>query len=126
MTTTMVGAGAEALTATMIAEMAGAKGVKLASLALKDGKYQLAAFIDDFLPFLKQIGVRIKEVRGLATIDEVVNVARREPSPVIFAIKTTVRTAKGELKEILHSVIAMRPPGGGAVQFADYGGKLCD
>ena len=65
----------------------------------------------------------MKLVTQLKTIDDVVRLAEREGSPVIFAIKTTVKTIKGELKEIKHSVIAMRLPGG-SVKFADYGGKF--
>src|SRR5262249_46655436 len=78
---------------------------------------------DELVPFLRRAGMRVKEVKGLTGLDEVTALAQKETGPVIFAIRTTVRNAAGATEEILHSVIAMRTPGG-AVRFADYGGKF--
>jgi hypothetical protein len=104
--------------------MAGAVGKRLSSLTKgRTGDYELAAWIDELIPFLRQLGIRAKEVTGLTSIEQVIALAQRETGPVIFAIRTTVRNAAGVTEEILHSVIAMRTPGG-AVRFADYGGKF--
>ena len=106
-----------------VADMAAAAGKRLQSLSSAGpGKLKLGAWIDDLLPFLRASGARVREVKGLQTIDQVIGVARNESAPVVFAIKTTVITAAGETKNILHTVIASRSPMG-AVRFADYGGK---
>ena len=106
-----------------VADMAAGVGKRLSQLAIdRAGDYQLGAWIDELVPFLRSAGMRIKEVSGLSKIEEVVTLAQRETGPVIFAIKTTVRTAAGATKQILHTVIATRTPTG-AVRFADYGGE---
>ena len=74
------------------------------------------------MQFLRQSSLRVKEVTGLKGVEQAMELARQETGPVIFAIRTTVRTAAGKTDEILHSVIAFRTPTG-RVQFADYGGK---
>lgn len=106
-------------------EIAAARGVNLSTLAKIDGKYPIAAFIDRLVPYLRQAGLRIKEVKGLKNISDIVNLASKERSPVIFAIRTMVRKADGTLMEIKHSVIAMRDMSGN-VRFADYGGKFIE
>lgn len=107
----------------IIDDMAAAMGRQLSQLGRNpSGKYQLSAWIDELIPFLRQIGSKVKEVRGLSTVREVEMLASRESSPVIFAIKTTVKGAGGKVTEIYHSVIAMRSSSG--VRFADYGGKF--
>lgn len=103
-------------------DMAKAAGKNLPGLPVKEGRVQLAAWIDKLVPTLTQMGVRVKVVSGFTKVDEVVALAQRETGPVIFAFRTVVRTAGGGTREIRHSVIAMRTPGG-SVQFADYGGK---
>jgi Putative peptidoglycan binding domain len=106
-----------------VADMAEALGKPIKTLANAGaGKLKLGAWIDDLISFLRSAGARIREVKGLTTIEQVVAVARNETAPVVFAIKTTVTTAAGEAKTILHTVIATRSPTG-AVRFADYGGK---
>lgn len=107
-----------------VADMARGMGTNLSKLKLgAGGLYELSAWIDELVPFLRQAGVRVKEVGGLTQVEQVVALAQRETGPVIFAIRTTVRNGAGATEEILHSVIAMRTPTG-AVQFADYGGKF--
>ena len=106
-----------------VADMAAGVGKRLGPLAIDSvGNYELGAWIDELIPFVRNAGIRIKEVSGLSRIEQVVELAKRETGPVIFAIKTTVRTATGEAEEILHTVIATRTPTG-AVRFADYGGE---
>ncbi len=107
-----------------VADMAAAAGRDLSQLAkAASGDYQLAAWVDELVPYIRQLGIRVREVSGLAKVEQVVALAKNESAPVIFAIRTTVRNAAGATEEILHSVIAMRTPTG-AVRFADYGGKF--
>jgi hypothetical protein len=109
-----------------VADMAKAVGRQLSKLKeVSPGKLKLGAWIEELVPFLRNAGIRIKELKGLKSIDQIVDLARFETGPVIFAIRTTVRTAAGTTREILHSVIAMRMPTG-VVKFADYGGKYFD
>src|SRR5947207_3370968 len=62
-----------------IADMAGGLGRRVSQLAIDEkGLYKLGAWVDDLVPFLRKLGTRIKEVRGLTRIDEVLEVARRE------------------------------------------------
>ena len=99
---------------------AAAVGKRVGSLArTARGDYELGAWIDELVPLLRQMGIRVKEVRGLSRIEQVVELAERETGPVIFAIRTTVRNAAGRTEEILHSVIAFRRPFGG-VRFAHF------
>src|SRR5207237_9324670 len=79
--------------------------------------------MDDLVPFLRQIGTKLREVKGLTNIEQVDNLARQESGVVVFAIKTTVRNAKGEIEPIEHSVIAMRTALG-RIRYADYGGEF--
>jgi hypothetical protein len=111
-------------------DMAAAVGKNISQLRKNAlGDYELSAWIDGLVPALQRAGVRVREVRGLTRIDEVVKLAGRETGPVVFAIRTTVGSVTagsrvaGPTTEILHSVIAMRSPTG-AVRFADYGGKF--
>lgn len=109
-----------------VADMAGAVGKRLSQLAkTASGDYELGAWIDELVPFLKQNGMRVKEVTGLTRIEEVTALAQKETGPVIFAIRTTVRNAAGATEELLHTVIATRTPAG-ALRFADYGGKFAN
>jgi hypothetical protein len=107
-----------------VADMAAGVGKRLTELTkAASGDYQLAAWIDELVPTLRQLGVRVREVSGFTQVQQVIGLAQKESGPVIFAIRTTVRNAAGATEEILHSVIAMRTPAG-AVRFADYGGKF--
>jgi hypothetical protein len=109
-----------------VADMTGAVGKRLSSLKKTAlGEYELAAWVDELVPFLRQSGLRVKEVAGFTRVEQVIELARQETGPVIFAIRTTVRNAAGATEEILHSVVAFRTPAG-AVRFADYGGKFVD
>jgi hypothetical protein len=108
-----------------VADMAKAVGKPLSTVAKSGNAYQIASFVDELIPAIRAIGARVREVKGLKEIDDVVRLARRETGPVIFAFSTTVKNAAGATTEILHSVIAFRTPGG-AVRFADYGGKFVD
>jgi hypothetical protein len=106
-----------------VADMAGAVGKQLSQLTkTAGGDYQLGAWVDELVPFLRQAGMRVKEVTGLTRIEQMIELAQKETGPVIFAIRSTVRNAAGATEELLHTVIASRTPTG-AVRFADYGGK---
>ena len=106
-----------------VADMAKSVGKKLSAVSKSGSAYKIAAFVDELIPAIRAIGARVREVRGLKEIDDVIRLASRETGPVIFAFSTTVKNAAGVTTEILHSVIAFRTPGG-AVRFADYGGKF--
>src|SRR5207244_5580151 len=107
-----------------VADMAGSVGRRVSQLTrTATGEYELGAWIDELVPFLRQSGMRIREVSGFSTVEQVAKLAQSETGPVVFAIKTTVRTAAGATEEILHSVIAMRSPTG-VIRFADYGGRF--
>jgi hypothetical protein len=106
-----------------VGEMAAARGKKIADLTTKAGKVGLAAWVDDLVGCIRANGGRVKLVKGLNTVEDVVNIAKAERAPVIFAFGTKVKTAEGATKTIRHSVIAMRDASG-AVKFADYGGKV--
>jgi len=109
-----------------VSDMAGAVGKRISQLSKSaGGDYQLGTWIDDLVPFLRQAGMRVKEVIGLSHIEEIVALAERETGPVIFAIRATVRNAAGATEELVHTVIASRSPFG-AVRFADYGGKFAN
>jgi peptidoglycan hydrolase-like protein with peptidoglycan-binding domain len=104
--------------------MAAGVGTRLSKLTkAASGEYQLGAWIDELVPFLRRAGMRVREAKGLTQVNEVAQVAQKETGPVIFAIRSTVRNAAGKTEEILHSVLASRTPMG-AVRFADYGGKF--
>ena len=104
-------------------DMAAAVGRPVSSLARSaDELYELGAWVDDLVPLIRQ-SARVREVTGLTQVQQVVNLAQRESGVVIFAIRTTVRTATGTTEELLHSVIAVRNASG-AVRFADYGGRF--
>lgn len=105
-----------------IEDMAAAMGKSLPELAkTSEGLYELGAWIDDLVGPIRG-SARVKEVMGLTDLRQVVALAERESGVVIFAIRTTVKTATGT-EELLHSVIAVRNAAG-AVRFADYGGKF--
>jgi Putative peptidoglycan binding domain len=107
-----------------VSDMAAGVGTRLSKLTkAASGEYQLGAWIDELVPFLRRAGMRVREAKGLTQVNEVAQVAQKETGPVIFAIRSTVRNAAGKTEEILHSVLASRTPMG-AVRFADYGGKF--
>lgn len=109
-----------------VADMASALGRPLSSFGrTASGTYRISAWVDDLLPMMRAAGARVKEVRGLSRVDEVITLAGRESGPVIFAIRTTVQNGSGVTKEILHTVIAFRAAGG-SVRFADYGGRFAN
>jgi hypothetical protein len=106
-----------------IRDMAAAMGRSVRSLPrTSEGLYELGAWVDELVPLISR-SAKVKEVMGLTQLQQVVSLAQRESGVVIFAIRTTVRTASGTTQELLHSVIAVRNATG-AVRFADYGGKL--
>jgi putative peptidoglycan binding protein len=106
-----------------VEDMAAAMGRAVSELTTTDeGFYELGAWVDDLVPLIRE-SAKVKEVTGLNSIRQVVDLAERESGVVIFAVRTTVRTAVGTTRELLHSVIAVRNAAG-AVRFADYGGRL--
>jgi Putative peptidoglycan binding domain len=107
-----------------VRQIAKAVGKPLRSVGTNpEGKFILSAWVDDLVNIMRANGGRVKLVTGLNSIEEVVRVARTEGAPVVFAFRTTVKDGLGKLKEIRHSVIAIRDASG-AVKFADYGGKM--
>lgn len=87
------------------------------------GQYILSAWIDDLLPTVRKItGLNVKEINGLGTIDEVVDLARKSDGVVAFSFKGSVKLEDGKIKIIEHTVIATQR--GGKVRFGDYGRKL--
>jgi len=83
-----------------VADMAAGVGKRLGQLKIdRFGRYELGAWIDELVPFLRGAGMRVKEVSGLSRIEQVVELARRETGPVIFAIKTTVETPPARPKK---------------------------
>jgi hypothetical protein len=106
-----------------IEDMAAAMGKSVPALArTSEGLYELGAWVDDLVGLIRG-STKVKEVTGLVNLEQVVALAERETGVVIFAIRTTVRTATGTTKELLHSGIAVRNASG-AIRFADYGGKF--
>lgn len=107
-----------------VRDMAGAMGKNLSKLTkTPQGKYDLGAWVDDLVPFLRQF-TKVKEVQGLKKVTDIAQLAQKENGVVIFAVRATVRNAKGINQQILHSVIAVRRAGG-KIAYGDYGGKLC-
>jgi hypothetical protein len=95
-----------------VADMAGAVGKRVGQLTkAASGEYELGAWIDELVPFLRNAGMRVKEVTGFTRVEQAIALAQKETGPVIFAIRTTVRSAAGATEEILHTVIAMRSLG---------------
>jgi hypothetical protein len=99
-------------------DAASALGVSLAAVSKVKGVYEIAAWIDELVPFLVKQGVRLRVLGIPKTIGDVVAAARANDGVVIFAIKWIDATGK----PVLHSMIAVRTAGG--VRFADYGGKF--
>jgi hypothetical protein len=97
-------------------DAAAALGKPLRNAGRIDGKYKIAAWIDDLVGFLTRQGVRLKNLGRLKSIDEVKAAAAREDGVVVFAIEWLDQA--GKLHR--HSMIAVRTVGG--VKFADYGG----
>ncbi len=100
-------------------EAASALGLRLKDIPVEKGKYELASWIDDLVPFLRKQGAKIKVLPQPKTIADVVNAARSQNGVTIFAIKA-LRPGKDPF---LHSIIAVRNEFG-QVRFADYGGKF--
>ena len=113
----IVGGGNRSLFFT-VREAAQALGKPLAGLAKVGGKYKLAAWIDDLIPFLTKQGVRLRNLGTAKSVTDVASAARTENGVVIFAIEWA--DMAGKLQR--HSMIAVRTVSG--VRFADYGGKF--
>lgn len=104
-------------------DMAAAAGKPIGTLAKNaQGVTQLSSSVEKALEFLISQGVKVTRLGHPKTVKDVAQIARTEDGVVIFAIRCTVKTASGTLKEIKHSVIAVRDTMG-RVRFADYGGK---
>jgi hypothetical protein len=99
-------------------DAARALGVPLSAVPKAQGVYQIAAWIDELVPFLVKQGVRLRVLGIPKTIADVAAAARANDGVVIFAIKWIDSTGR----PMLHSMIAVRTSGG--VKFADYGGKF--
>jgi hypothetical protein len=83
------------------------------------GDYEIAAWIDELIPFLRSQGATVKAIPNIRTLEQAVEAASRENGVVIFAIKYT---SPGEAEPIYHSVVAVRDALG-QVRFGDYGGN---
>lgn len=99
-------------------DAARALGRSLSSVGTLGGKYKLAAWIDDLVPFLIRQGVRLKNLGIPKTLQDIEKAAQANDGAVIFAIEWT--DLAGKIHR--HSMIAFRTLGG--VKFADYGGKF--
>lgn len=103
-----------------LSDVARAMGRTVGSLTKnKWGQYELRAWIDDLVPEIWPYA-RVKEITGLARLEEIAGLVRRESGVVIFAIRARVA---GVVDDVLHTVIAVRGPGG-AIRYADYGGRF--
>lgn len=99
-------------------EAANALGKPLSAFMTTGGKYKMAAWIDDLVPFLAKQGARLRNLGAPKTLTDVTSAAATQHGVVIFAIEWT--DLAGKLQR--HSMIAVRTAGG--VRFADYGGKF--
>jgi len=102
-------------------DAAKALGIPLAGVAKTAGGYEIAAWIDDLVPFLKSHGAKIKMLTNLTTIEDIAKAAKAENGVTIFAIRC--KTVNGA--DIVHSVIAVRGASG-QIRYADYGGRLVE
>lgn len=106
-----------------VRDMAAAVGKPFASLSRDaGGRAQLGAHVQQALDFLVSQGVKVTRLNQARTVKDIVQLARTEDGVIVFAIRCVVKTPAGALKEINHSVIAVRDAMG-MVRFADYGGK---
>lgn len=104
-------------------DMAAAAGKPIDALTRnKLGQIELGAHVEQALSFLVAQGVKITRLNQAKTVKDVVQFAQTQDGVVIFAIRCVVKTPAGRLKDIEHSVIAVRDSLG-RVRFADYGGK---
>jgi hypothetical protein len=85
----------------------------------KTGLYEMAAWIDELVPFMVKHGARVKPLSGVTTVEQAAAAAASQNGVVVFAIKYT--STKGEA--IYHSVIAVRDVAG-KLRYGDYGGRL--
>jgi hypothetical protein len=99
-------------------DAATALGKQLGKVGMVGGKYDLAAWIDELVPFLTQQGVRLQNLCFPRSLADVTAAAASRDGVVIFAIEWT--DMAGTIH--YHSMIAVRTIKG--VQFADYGGKF--
>jgi hypothetical protein len=99
-------------------DAARALGQPLSAFARVGRRVDVAAWIDELLPFLTRQGVALRNLGAPRTIADVVGAAAREDGVVIFAIEWT--DLAGTLQR--HSMIAVRTARG--VRFADYGGRF--
>lgn len=101
-------------------EAARALGKPLKSFARIEGDLDIAAWVDELIPFLRQQGVKITQLKP-ASLEALKQMMKGEHRVVVFAVKW--KNAAGEASE--HSIIAVRNAMG-RVRYADYGGKLFD
>jgi hypothetical protein len=85
---------------------------------LANGKVKLGAWIEDLIPYLRTMGVRIRDLGPMKSLDDVVRAAQTQDGVVIFAIRWTDTLGKGHL----HTMMAVKTVKG--VQYCDYGGKF--
>jgi hypothetical protein len=99
-------------------EAAQALGKPLAGVAKIGGKYKLAAWIDDLIPFLAKQGVRVRSLGVPKSLADVTAAGKSQKGVVIFAIEWIDQA--GILRR--HSMVAVRTLSG--IRFADYGGAF--
>lgn len=106
-----------------VRDMAAAVGRPLGSLVRNEaGNFQLSSSVEKAIEFMISQGIKVSRMGQAKTVKDVARLAETEDGVVIFAIRCVVKTAKGELKDIKHSVIAVRDAMG-QVRFADYGAQ---
>lgn len=104
-------------------DMAAAVGRPLGSLVeAAPGKMKLSSSVEKAIEFMISQGIKVSRMGQAKTVQDVTRLAKTEDGVVIFAIRCVVKTKTGPLKEINHSVIAVRDALG-QVRFADYGGQ---
>ena len=104
-------------------EMAAAAGRAVGSLGRNEkGVPILAMSVEKGLQFLTAQGAKITRLNQAQTIRDIVRAAETQDGVVVFAIRCWVKTAKGEMLEVKHTVLAVRDVFG-RVRFSDYKGK---
>lgn len=104
-------------------DMAAAVGKPLGSLVRNEaGNFQLSSSVEKAIEFLISQGVKVTRMAQAKTVKDVARLAETEDGVVIFAIRCVVKTPAGKLKDIKHTVIAVRDAVG-QVRFADYGAQ---
>ncbi|WP_262333352.1 peptidoglycan-binding domain-containing protein [Bosea sp. BH3] len=106
-----------------VRDMAAAVGRPIGSLVRNEaGNLQLSSSVEKAIEFMISQGIKVSRMAQAKTVKDVARLAETEDGVVIFAIRCVVKTPAGKLKDIKHTVIAVRDAVG-QVRFADYGAQ---